>query len=459
MTSSPIPTDHGQTTRSAPTDGSASGLRVLIVAEHASASFGGEASLPLHYFRVLRARGIPTWLVTHARVRTELQQSFPDAVDNIFYIDDTRVHIALWRMSQWLPARLSYLTTGYLLRIVTQLAQRRLARSLVQRLGITVAHQPMPVSPKEPSLLHGLGVPVVIGPMNGGMDYPSGIRLPRSRWVDFLVQVGRASAGALNWLMPGKRLASALLVANRRTREALPPGASSNVIELVENGVDLSVWNPPVRKPDETVHPTRFVFLGRLVDWKAVDLLLIAFGAARLRAPMSLLILGDGAMAGELKALSTNLGLDATSEGEESKVFFAGWVPQTEAARVLGRQHCLVLPSLMECGGAVVLEAMALGMPVIATAWGGPTDYLDPACGIQVEPTSRQAFAEGLADAMVRLAESPDLRAAMGRAGREKVAREFDWEAKVDRMIEVYRDAIQRHRPGLTEGVGHPRSA
>ncbi len=50
------------------------GLRVLIAAEHASARFGGEAALPLHYFRVLRKRGIPVWLVTHARTRDELAQ-------------------------------------------------------------------------------------------------------------------------------------------------------------------------------------------------------------------------------------------------------------------------------------------------------------------------------------------------------------------------------------------------
>ena len=51
--------------------------RVLIVAEHASARFGGEAALPLHYFRVLRNRGVPVWLVTHARTRDELSALYP----------------------------------------------------------------------------------------------------------------------------------------------------------------------------------------------------------------------------------------------------------------------------------------------------------------------------------------------------------------------------------------------
>ena len=47
-------------------------LKILIVADHASARFGGEAVLPIHYFRELRARGLPVWLLTHARTRDEL---------------------------------------------------------------------------------------------------------------------------------------------------------------------------------------------------------------------------------------------------------------------------------------------------------------------------------------------------------------------------------------------------
>jgi len=435
------------------------GPRVLIMAEHASARFGGEASLPLHYFRVLLARGIPVWLITHGRVRRELQTVFPGSADRIFYIDDTWVHLALWKASHWLPARMSYLTTDYLMRIVTQRSQRSLARALVKQFGITVVHQPMPVSPKEPSLLHGLGAPVVIGPMNGGMDYPTGIRLHRSSLIEALVGVGRAASSVLNWLVPGKRRAAVLLVANARTRAALPRGVTTRVVELVENGVDLSLWQAPAAPlpaPDDGV--TRFVFLGRLVDWKAVDLLLTAFAKARAQAPMSLLIIGDGAMAAPLKEQAARLDLIGSREGEPSKVLFAGWVPQAECAGKLRSQHCLVLPSLMECGGAVVLEAMALGLPVIATAWGGPADYLDPGCGILVAPTSRDALVGGLADAMTRLARDPALRASMGHAGRQKVLREFDWEAKVDRMLEVYRDAAETHRPNTSDALGYSRA-
>jgi glycosyltransferase involved in cell wall biosynthesis len=160
---------------------------------------------------------------------------------------------------------------------------------------------------------------------------------------------------------------------------------------------------------------------------------------------MSLAIVGDGIERQQLERLAADLGLrgDARQAG---KVHFAGWLPQEACAALLQEADALVLPSLHECGGAVVLEAMAMAMPVIATNWGGPADYLDSSCGILVPPTSRAGLVEGLSDALQVLAKQPDLRTAMGRVGRQKVVDHFDWEVKVDRIVEAY------------EQVGRPRS-
>ena len=70
---------------------------------------------------------------------------------------------------------------------------------------IDVLHQPIPVSPKEPSLLHDLGVPVVIGPMNGGMIFPPAFshRLEGPTERAYLA-VARWMSGLMNRLMPGK---------------------------------------------------------------------------------------------------------------------------------------------------------------------------------------------------------------------------------------------------------------
>ena len=475
-------------------------LRVLIVAEHASLKFGGEAALPLHYFRVLRQRGIETWLVVHERTRDELKSLFESDFDRIHFVPDTFWHRVVWQCSKLLPNRVSYFTFGLILRLMSQIVQRRIAQKLVREQKIDIIHQVIPVSPKDPSMIFGMGVPVVIGPMNGGMNYPPAFRYMQSQFVNLSVGIGRFFAYLFNAVISGKRKAKILLVANQRTKDALPKGISGKVVELVENGVDLSIWKPksqnqssgledpvqvarnnplvistgaekqgnnfsPVALFEETTtqhseqkpqQPTKFVFVGRLIDWKAVDLLILAFKRVAEQLPVELEIIGDGSERSALEAQAKELGLiksqntESTSQDSGGKpqerdfVYFAGWLSQTECAERLHLADVMILPSLLECGGAVVLEAMAIGIPVIATNWGGPADYLDKSCGILVEPASRDSFINYLATAMIKMAKSPELRQAMGKAGRQRVLNHFDWEVKVDKMLEIYEEAINR---------------
>ena len=458
-------------------------LRVLIVADHASRLFGGEAVLAVHYYERLRRRGVPAWLLTHERVRPEfdgkgyaehvarLFGSTPGSLsthertfeaneyaDHVSYTRDRKIHQLMGRMGTWLPDRISSLTTGYVSRLLTQIDQRRQIRRLVKELSIDVIHQPMPVSPKEPSLLYGFGVPVVIGPLNGGMDFPPAFKSADSLFARLLLKGSRWLSHGLNVLMPGKRRAAIILVANERTRRALPAGHGRSVEHMVENGVDLQLWQSraPLR---QGAHPARYVFMGRLVDWKRADILLDAFAQACRQQPMSLLIIGDGPLLAELQQRAKALGVLASAPGTASGVHFAGWMAQADAAEQLSSQDCLVLPSIRECGGAVVLEAMAASLPVIAVDWGGPADYLDNSCGILVAPRSADYLVQEMARALVALARDPALRSRLGAAGRAKVEREFDWEKKIDAIQLVYARVVAAHAataPGPTQGGTNP---
>jgi glycosyltransferase involved in cell wall biosynthesis len=417
-------------------------FRVLIVCDHASAKFGGEAILPLHYFRLLRNRGIEVWLVAHARTRPELIELFPGE-RRILYVEETLRHTLLWSLGKWLPPSFAYATTGFLLRLDVQMAQRKIARRLVAREGIDLVHQPTPVSPREPSIIHDVGAPVIIGPMNGGMDYPPAFRAERPWFKDFLFRFGVSQTGWLNKVMPGKRRAAILLVANERTRAALPTGVCGRVEVLVENGVELDLWNPqPQPSSQQNGGAVTFGFVGRLIKLKAVDLLLDAFAIASVSAPMRLVVIGEGEERERLEQHAAALFPTLVAEGPNRPIRFVGWVSQSACASELAEVDCLVMPSLRDCGGAVILEAMAMSKPVIATAWGGALDYLDRSCGILVEPSSRVALVEGIAAAMVRLADSPGERAAMGRAARLKVESDYDWEVKADDILRVYRRVL-----------------
>lgn len=405
-------------------------MRVLIVAEHASAKFGGEAFLPLNYFRLLRERKVDTWLVVHERTQAELESLLPEECDRMHFVSDTWIHRLLWRLGEFLPRRLALITTDLMSHLYTQSIQRQIVRQLVRENNIDVVHEPIRVSPKFPSLMFDVGAPVVIGPMNGAIEYPPSFN--RQSWfVDLMVSQGRKLSNIANRLMPGKLQAKILLVANERTKQALPRGHNGTILELVENGVDLSVWHCDRQNKPDSNQPTRFVFIGRLVDWKAVDLLLEAFSVVAANSNVCLEIIGDGKEKPLLEAQTAQLGLT-------KKVTFFGWLSQQECAAKLEKADALVLPSLLECGGAVVLEAMAVGIPAIATKWGGPVDYLNQSCGILIEPSSREALVNGFINAMQKLTREPELRSQLGDAGKERVRQNFDWERKIDRILEIY---------------------
>jgi glycosyltransferase involved in cell wall biosynthesis len=135
--------------------------------------------------------------------------------------------------------------------------------------------------------------------------------------------------------------------------------------------------------------------------------------------------------------------------GIQDRVHFVGWLPQQECVTRLRDSVALVLPSLYECGGAVVLEAMAMGKPVIATHWGGPADYLDASCGILVEPESYPGLVAGFAEAMQKMIDSPRLAKSMGAAGRERAVRNFDWQRKIDRILGIYRALAEKRNVSL----------
>ncbi len=418
-----------------------SGPRILIVAPNASSAMGGEAFLPLKYFQLLRQRGLPVSLIAHSRNRANLDASLKEFKEDIHYIEDSAYHRFFWRIGKGLPDAIRMPLIGNIVNQINEIYQKRLIRQLLRVGKVDLIHQPIPVSPRAPSRIYGLGVPVVIGPMNGNMDYPEGYEDYENRLARLFIPLGRAMARLVNVVIPGKRRADALLVANARTRAGLPLSTHPNVIELVENGVDVSVWqNREPEHVDTEPGILRLVFMGRMIPLKGLDFTLRAVKLSRdAGLDISMELLGDGPERAGLEKLTRELGLT-------EHVHFHGFRSQEDCASILSQADALILNSLRECGGAVILEAMSLGKPVIASDWGGPADYVDDKCGILVHPSPRVNFIHRLSDAISSLANDPESRYSMGQAGIHKIKREFDWDKKIDRMLEIYRDVLLGHR-------------
>ena len=192
--------------------------------------------------------------------------------------------------------------------------------------------------------------------------------------------------------MPGKRRAATLLVANRRTREALPAGFATEVVELVENGVDLSLWQAPDTPAERAADATTtFVYMGRLVDWKAVDLV-----AAGLRAGAH-----EGADAPldprrRQRARPGSRRSPLRSACRTTRCCRAPSISPAGCRRRSARPDCTrpMRWSCRACSSAAARSCSRrcrLAKPVIATAWGGPLDYLDA----ELRPAGRAAITRG----------------------------------------------------------------
>ena len=423
------------------------GMRVLIVTENMSFKMGGESQLPFLHFQRMLKWGEDAYVVCHARCRDELTATLPpEHFARIHFVEDTAFQAWLWSASRILPPRVRDLIVATWIRASTGRRTRTLARDrLIPALDIQVVLQPAPISPKAPSHMYDVGVPVVIGPMCGGMDFPPGFKAMDSIGTRLAIRAGRAASFLAHLITPGKRRAAALLVAGECTRRALPAGCRGTVHQVVESGVDLDVWSrrsPRLRDPDA---PTRFVYSGRFVDWKGVGYLMDAFASIANSISASLELIGGGELREQIEA-------QVRQHGLQDRVHFHGWLSHEQSREVLEACDVFVLPSLRECGGAVLLEAMALGMPCICTHWGGPGWYVDNTTGIRVKPDSPQSFVEGLAAAMKRLATDPALRETMAAAGPRRVRTSyFDYDSKTRRVLDILASVIRGGEPsGMT---------
>src|SRR5215831_66115 len=259
-------------------------LSILIVAANASTRWAGEAILPLHIFRGLLKAGHDAWMCVGNETKPELDELLGPNAHRVSYIEDAHMH----RAFRWIQARTpSWIRSSpfyYAQVLATQWRQRDAVVQLIKKLGIDVVHQPTPISPRVPSLLVNLPAPLVIGPMNGGMEYPSGFRFLQPRGVRGVKNLARSLANALPRFVDAKRQAECLIVANQRTEDRLPSGVRGRIFRMIENGVVPELWARGLAEGVAESLPVDrafdIIFIGRLERWKGPEWLIEAVACA-----------------------------------------------------------------------------------------------------------------------------------------------------------------------------------
>jgi glycosyltransferase involved in cell wall biosynthesis len=211
-------------------------------------------------------------------------------------------------------------------------------------------------------------------------------------------------------------------------------------ILTIENGVDLAALEPGLRRRDETrrswglsAEDAAVGVVGHLSPIKGhADFLHAAALVAAAHRRVRFFVVGDGPLRSSLEALARDLGI-------ADRVAFMG--ARDDVPRQLGMLDLVVVPSHAEGMSNALLEAMAMGRPVVATAVGGNVDVVrDGVTGLLVPPREPTALAGALAE----LLADPTVGAALGAAARCRVRQELSLDRMLRRYEELYRSLATR---------------
>lgn len=390
--------------------------RVLLVAPNISRVMGGEAIKALHVMLGYRELGFEVIQVAHARVRQEMAGYAPEA--EIHYVEDGRAQVTAYRLG-----------LKWIVELIGSLLLSRRAQRLVRERQPWIVHFTSPISPSYP-FFPVRGAPVVIGPLNGNLLHPPAFLHRESRAKLVGARLLGLAQLANRHLFRGKRGATLMVSGGERTVKALEMGGCTRdqIVLTLDSGV-----NDALRAKPRLTHEgsnNRFVFIGRLVRYKACDLVIRAL---RLAPDAVLEVIGDGEERAALEAL-------AAEQGVADRVVFHGYMPTGPALfDRLATYRGFMFPTLAEANGIVIQEAMMIGLPIVAVNWGGPAQLLDADTAILLEPESEEAVVRGLAEAMTTLAGRPALAERLSRAARARAeALGFDWQSLLRDWIGLY---------------------
>jgi glycosyltransferase involved in cell wall biosynthesis len=419
--------------------------RVLVSAyachpRPAAAHFPGEAILGWSLLDEI-SRFADVDLITWAFNRPGLEGTFVRSAGrppSVHYVDlPPRLHRAL--RDRHFGVRFYY--------FLWQRQAARFAKRLVGDESFDLFHQITFSNDWMPSFIApALAAPFIWGPIGGGQKVPRELapvlarrdrRQERSRTI--LQDVWRSTPARRRVA----RKASAILVCNKETEEVLARWRDK-IVAFPVNGIGREDIAPPA--PPERRGGFRLLYVGRFDPIKGLPLALDALRILRAIAPETVLeLVGEGPERPRLQAQAARLGLS-------DALVWTPWSPRTEIFEKMKRSDVFLFPSLRDGGGAVVVEAMANGLPVVCLDIGGPGFHIREGYGFKVRPGRPEVVAAGLAGALGRFWSDPGLRGRIGRAARERAASYYAWDRLGERLRGVYEDALAG-RPPRREGL------
>jgi len=282
----------------------------------------------------------------------------------------------------------------------------------------------------DPDVLHAHSFLSALPALMLGRIYGKPV-LYTEHWGIFLADnPGRLSPAMTRAARGALERASLVLPVSNELGDALRVLAPGTRFRVIPNAVDERLFRPPERRPRD--RGTRLVTAGLLdTDRKGVDVLLEALSRLSELDGIHLDVVGDGAMRPGYERLTRRLGL-------EHAVTFHGLKSKPELAALMRGGDLFVLPSRYDNNPCVLLEAMASGLPAVATRVGGVPEALGETAGVLVDPSDPESLAAGIEDALERLDDFD--REQIARRAHERYGRE----AISAQLADVYAEVAAR---------------
>lgn len=407
--------------------------RVLLIAEAANPEWVSVPLIGWSLAQALREVAEPH-LVTQIRNREAILRAGLVEGQDFTAIDSEAIARPLWALGSKL--RMGDGKGWTTLQAINALSYPHFERLVWRKFGpelragaYDIVHRVTPLSPTIASPLAAkcarIGVPFVLGPLNGGVPWPRAFEAERRKereWLSYVRGAYKAWPGRKRAL----KKASAIIAGSRHTAAELPAELADKTIYLPENAVDPARFSRGAAPAGAT--PLRACFIGRMVPYKGPDMLLEAARPLLQSGRLQLEMIGDGPL---LPALTSS------AEGLPG-ITFHGWLAHEAVQDVAATTSLLAFPSIREFGGGVVLEAMAMGLAGLIVDYAGPAELLAPGTGWKVPLGDRAAIVAGFRAELSRLADAPEEVTAAGTRAREVVARAYTWPRKAEQVSQIY---------------------
>ena len=218
----------------------------------------------------------------------------------------------------------------------------------------------------------------------------------------------------------------------RLARRLAEDGVDEARLHVIPSGVDPVLFSTSRPDPVADVGHPRVVFVGRMAPQKGAHTLVQAIPMLR-HSAAHLLLVGDGPQRADLERAAARLGI-------ADRVRVTGFVPHEEVPAFLAHADVLALPSFYEELGSVLVEAMQVGLPIVASSVGGIPEVLtDGVTGRLVPPGDPRALATAIDEVLA----DRELARRLGEAARER-ASGFHWDTLAGRVLELYRSVAGR---------------